>query len=397
MTRPPNVAPPGAGPWHGRENARLIGRAPYLDGKSPVPVTALLRIEGAYLLIETPQEVVSWPLDQIRQVRDMAGRDIVLLRRGITSTARLEIRTAELAMVLFPLCPNLRRQPPALGLQRLWAWAGAAVAAVAVILLVLVPLLADQLAPLLPPEGERALGEKTLEQIRSALDDRAPVSICEHPDGVAALRKMQARLEAELDLSHDVTVTVLNHRMINAFALSGGQVVLFKGLIRTAETPEEVAAVLAHELGHVASRDPTRHALRSAGSIGVLGLLFGDFAGGTAILFMVNQLIEANYSQAAETQADAFARDLLRDAGLQPGALGRMFERMKEKSGEPPAMLKHFLSHPDLAERIAASAEEPDLSLAPLLMDEEWQGLRRICRRSRSNPLLQDGVSLLRP
>ncbi|MGH1452405.1 MAG: M48 family metallopeptidase [Paracoccaceae bacterium] len=397
MSRPPTLATPGAGPWHGAENARMIGRTIWLNGKSPVPETVILRVDGDCLLIETPNETVVWPLDQIRQVRDMAARDVVLLRRGITSTARLEIRAPELAQVLFPLCRNLRRKPPVLGLGRLWAWAGAAVASVGVILLVLVPLLADQLAPMIPPAGERALGEKTLTQIRGALDDRGPVRLCEHPPGVAALAKMQDRLQAHLDLPHGVTVTVLNHRMINAFALPGGQVVLFKGLIRTAQTPEEVAAVLAHELGHVASRDPTRHALRSAGSIGVLGLLFGDFAGGTAVLFLANRLIEANYSQSAEAAADVFARNLLRDAGLQPGALGRMFERMQAGSGEPPAMLKHFLSHPDLAERILASADEPELETLPLLTDAEWQDLRQICRRSSLGITDTDGTSLLPP
>ena len=49
----------------------------------------------------------------------------------------------------------------------------------------------------------------------------------------------------------------------------------FRGLIDATECPEELAAVFAHEIGHVEARDPTRIALRSAGSIDVLGLLFG--------------------------------------------------------------------------------------------------------------------------
>ena len=83
----------------------------------------------------------------------------------------------------------------------------------------------------------------------------------------------------------------------------GGRLVFFRGLLEEAENPDEVAAVLAHEIGHVVYRDPTRDALRSAGSLGVLGLLFGDFAGGTVALFIANQLINASYSQAAEARA----------------------------------------------------------------------------------------------
>lgn len=67
--------------------------------------------------------------------------------------------------------------------------------------------------------------------------------------------------------------------------MPGGLIILFRGLIDAAESSDEVAAVYAHELGHVVARDPTRIALRSAGSIGVLGLLLGDFAGGAVVLF----------------------------------------------------------------------------------------------------------------
>ena len=247
----------------------------------------------------------------------------------------------------------------------------------------LVPRLADQLAVFIPPEGERALGEVTLEQIRSALDQTgmAPVPLCEAPEGVAALNAMTDRLTDGQTMPLEITVSVLDHEMVNAFALPGGQVVLFRGLIETAETPEEVAAVLAHELGHVVSRDPTRHALRSAGSIGVLGLLFGDFAGGAVVLFLAERLIDAQYTQAAEAGADAFAHDLLLAADVAPGALAEMFRRMRELGGEPEGLVAHFLSHPALGDRIEAAREATpeDFTPTPLLDDGGWSALQTIC------------------
>ncbi len=80
-------------------------------------------------------------------------------------------------------------------------------------------------------------------------------------------------------------------------------------------------------------RDPTRDALRSAGSLGVLGLLFGDFAGGTVALFIANQLINASYSQAAEARADDYAHGLLAQANISPAALGTFFERLHKEHG----------------------------------------------------------------
>ncbi|HHS94395.1 MAG TPA: M48 family metallopeptidase, partial [Rhodobacterales bacterium] len=180
---------------------------------------------------------------------------------------------------------------------------------------------------------------------------------------------------------YPVKVTVLDHDLINAFTLPGGRIILFRGLIEAAQTPEEVAAVLAHEIGHAVHRDPPRDALRTAGSIGVLGLLFGDFAGGTAVLYLANSLINAKYSQAAESGADAYAHKLLTEAGLSPAALGAMFVRLREESGDTSGMVAHFSAHPTLAKRIEASmaAAEGVTARAPVLSPSQWAALRNIC------------------
>ena len=264
------------------------------------------------------------------------------------------------------------------------AWTAGAVAAVALMIGVLLPAAADRLAPLLPPGGEVALGDATLDRIREALSPvgpAAPVPVCDAPAGRAALDRMTARLTGGVALPHEVEVAVLDHSMINAFALPGGRVVLFRGLIEAAGDPDEVAAVLAHELGHVAARDPTRIALRSAGSVGVLGLLFGDFAGGALALFLLNASIEASYSQEAELAADAFARERLLAAGLPPEALASMFERLLEEGGEVPPVLEHLMSHPSLRGRIDAARDgAPETAGPPSLDARGWEAMRAICR-----------------
>ena len=144
----------------------------------------------------------------------------------------------------------------------------------------------------------------------------------------------------------------------------------------------ELAGVVAHEIGHVISRDPTRHALRSAGSIGVLGLIFGDFAGGAIVLFVTEQLIEAQYSQGAEAEADVFAHDLMQRADLSPAALAVMFERFRTLAGgDAEGFIGHFLSHPRLGDRIAAAREAvPEgFQPRPLLDPGEWRALQGIC------------------
>ncbi len=350
-----------------------------LDGTQAAPRRVSLTID------ETRKALVGagvdWPLDQIREVPDQAGRDLILLRLTGDPVARLVLTDDSIRARL----PERTTPAPFVRRGRLVAWACAALASVALILTVLVPLMADQLADTLPPEGERALGQVTLAQIRTALTEPggAPVPFCTAPEGLRALAAIETRLLQSTDQPLELTVRVLDHDMVNAFALPGGHIVFARGLIEAAGKPEEVAAVFAHEIGHVVNKDPTRHALRSAGSIGVLGLLFGDFAGGALMLFLAESLIEAQYSQSAEATADVFAHDLMRAAQLSPAALADFFA---DSVGDEPhdGIVQHFLSHPAPQDRIAAArAAEPSGFVHWRMMDDKgWQALRAICSQT---------------
>ncbi len=356
----------------------------YFDGDHPVAKSLLsLDVNAPDGMLEMRLEdgsALNWPVREIRLLPDQTGSDLRVVRREGDPLARLVLAN-EFVLREFP---QLAQAPAPAGRGRLAAWAVAAVGAVALQIFVLVPLLADSLATFIPAAGERALGEATFGHIREALDETGlnPLAVCEAPAGRAALDRIVTALSGDGDFRQDITVSVLDHDMINAFALPGGFVVLFRGLIDAAETPDEVAAVLAHEAGHVMGRDPTRHALRSAGSIGVLGLLFGDFAGGAAVLFLTERLISAQYSQAAETGADAFAHGALAQAGISPGALGDMFANMRKAGGDSTGVVAHFLSHPSLSARIEAAnaAVNPAMSYTPVLTDRQWADLQAICR-----------------
>ena len=354
--------------------------AAYFEGDRPVGEEISLHIASGILQIGLDDgHILRWPVAEVRQMPDTAGKKGAVLRLSSDPLARLFVTDLSLLSHL----PNRHRRTPPKGRARLAAWAVAAVAAVGLQIGYLIPLLADNMANYIPPAGERALGEATFGHIREALDDTGlnPVPVCEGVAGVAVLDNLVVELGTDSDFPQVVSVSVLDHAMVNAFALPGGFVVLFRGLIDAAESPDEVAAVLAHEIGHMVSRDPTRHALRSAGSIGLLGLLFGDFAGGAAVLFLTERLISAQYSQGAEAAADAFAHEVLGNAGISPGALGDMFESFRRKYGDRSGVTAHFLSHPALGARIEAAqaAVKSGAQYAPSMSNEDWQALRSIC------------------
>ncbi|MCX7566801.1 M48 family metallopeptidase [Sulfitobacter sp. F26169L] len=383
MTQPPDLP---VGTMQDAPDGRIFdGRdSGYFDGDAPVPRSVTLMVDTAAGVLEIglPDSVaagVRWPLDEIRQLDDTAGQQGVILRWTGDPLARLHLADT---LVLRHM-PHLTRRAPPKGRGRLAAWAFAAVAAVAVQIGVLVPLLADRLATFVPPAGERALGEVTFGQIRQALAGTGlpPLPVCEGAQGLAALEKMLVSLGVERETDAAIKVFVLDHEMVNAFALPGGYVVFFRGMIDAALSPNEIAAVLAHEVGHVENRDPTRHALRSAGPIGILGLLLGDFAGGAAVLFLTEQLISANYAQGAESGADEFAYAALEDAGVSPAALGDMFDRLRAEYGDTDGIVSHFVSHPTLTSRIERSraAAQPDRSYRDILTDEDWASLQAVC------------------
>lgn len=364
--------------------------ADFLDGRTAIVHRAEIAIveagpDSAIQLTLPDERVVRWPLASLRSIPDQAAHDRLVVTSENGPLARLILSDIATPAVLRARCPNLQKRPPVRGRGRIAAWSVAALASVALIVFVLVPVMADQLAEFLPPEGEKALGDTTFEQIRSALSesDFNPVTICDDPAGAAALAQMQARLEGRADLPYPLTVHVLDHQMVNAFALPGGRIVFFRGLIEAAKHPDEVAAVFAHEIGHVVNRDPARGALRSAGSIGVLGLIFGDFAGGAAVLFMVERLIDATYSREAEASADSFAHGVLAEEGMSPDALASFFERLRAEHGDSDGLVAHFMAHPSLGNRIAAARDAASRQTGPIrpsLGEKDWQDLRGICR-----------------
>lgn len=359
-------------------------------------VSVRLLADGLELAQPDGQSLI-WRWAELRAEPDQADTDALVVSRSGDNIARLYLRDKNVEAQLRTRAPHLKKRDRAIPVSKLVTWAGGAAASVAAIIFVLVPMMAAQLAVMLPPEGEKALGDTTFEQIRLALDETGLVGtpICEAPAGNAAMQAMYDSLNPASDLPYDVQIHILDHDMINAFALPGGRIVFFRGLIEQAENPEEIAAVLAHEIGHVVNRDPTRDALRSAGSLGVLGLLFGDFAGGTIALFLANQLINASYSQSAEATADDYAYNLLDNAGVSPAALGTMFERLLAEYGDAEGIVAHFMSHPQMGKRIAAAqaAVVDGRTYGSILEPSAWRSLQTVCSRepaARSDPTLPD-------
>lgn len=224
------------------------------------------------------------------------------------------------------------------------------------------PELGDPAAGLLSPDQEYRLGRAWLRQLHGQ------VPLLNDPLVQEYVEQLIYRLASYSALQDpDLAIVVVNHRDINAFAVPGGVIGLNAGLILNAEYEDEVSAVLAHEIAHVSQKHFIRRyadsqrsnrammaALLASLALAVAGNTDAGIAGimATQAAAIQQQLA---YSRHHEREADRIGMQTLVNAGYDPQAMPRFFERL-QRSRQFAASAPEFLStHPINEERIADS------------------------------------------
>ena len=221
------------------------------------------------------------------------------------------------------------------------------------------------IAPLIPQSWENRMGD--------AMAGDFGGRFCHTPAGDAAL----ATLVTQIDPNHEAReIAIANIPMVNAVTLPGGRIILFDGLLQQAKSPDEVAGVLGHELGHVRHRDTMTGLVRQLG----LSVVLGGVGGNTGSY--LNGVLALSYGRDAESAADGVAIGQMREAGISPAATAAFFERLggKDEGTETQAMT-WLSSHPLSAERRRrfAAAVKPGAPYRPALDQAQWQALRGSC------------------
>jgi predicted Zn-dependent protease len=207
---------------------------------------------------------------------------------------------------------------------------------------------------------------------------------CSDAAGTRALAALTARLaEADPELPA-ITLHVYRMPIINAFAMPGDRIVMTGSLIERADRPEQVAGVLAHELGHSVHRHSEAQLIRATGMQILLSLLTGGSSDTVASAAGLAAIL--SYSREAEADADAFAQVILERAAIDPMALAEFFRIILEQEGKTPGGAfgtfgAMFSTHPGTEERISRLRPlPPDVTARPALSAADWQALRGICR-----------------
>jgi predicted Zn-dependent protease len=168
---------------------------------------------------------------------------------------------------------------------------------------------------------------------------------------------------------------VFDDPTINAVTLPGGRIVVMRALIDKVEDGAELAAVVAHEMGHIAHRDPTTLLLRRMG-LGVVAAALGwnDTLGGAANL--AQGFLALSFSRRAETAADAAEQQYLSRVGLRADGLGRLFARL-ETLEDHDGGIPWLATHPSTEQRRALATRST--AGVPPFSHTEWAALRAIC------------------
>jgi predicted Zn-dependent protease len=146
---------------------------------------------------------------------------------------------------------------------------------------------------------------------------------------------------------------VVKSSTFNAVALPGGNIIVFSGLLEKTESPESLAAVLAHEMQHIKKRHVTKKIIEDSSTGLIISAVSGDVTG--SMLYGVKiarTLAMLNYSRQDEEAADDGGMKMLIAANLDPEAMIHFFEIMKEKNLNLK-MPQYISTHPDLDERIS--------------------------------------------
>ena len=183
-------------------------------------------------------------------------------------------------------------------------------------------------------------------------------------------------------------ITVINGTTVNAFAFPGGQIIIYRGMLESLENESQLAAVIAHEMAHIAGKNPGRALQRakSAPNYSPLTTGTGQKIDQLDLITNVAQGIILNgYGPSEELKADTQSMKYLADAGYDPAAVLEMQKHLKKVAAEyPTATFDLLQAHPPFAERIANAEKELKKMKRPLV---SVNGKARVYRMNVLEPI----------
>lgn len=349
----------------------------FSDGKSAAAKDVTLRLTDRGIVINVPGEAepLVWPYGALAAAEPLGLHAVdALITYSYMPGTTLFVPEGTFARRLAGLAPHLTAKAQRWRSARPWVWASAAIVLLSVLLSLSHLSPSRAIARMLPDNVRLKLGEQV---VVGMTNDR---KTCTASPGKEALDKLVKRMSDASGHAKPFKVVVVDWGLLNAFATPGEQIVLTRGLINKAESADEVAGVLGHEMGHGIELHPETGIVRAIGISAAIELMVGG--GGGTLSNIGAVLAQLSYTRDAEREADDQALRVLKSAGISHRGFGKFFDRVKELEGKMGGGLTQYdiiRSHPQTDERRRHVESQPDYPATPSLTNDEWQALRKIC------------------
>lgn len=236
---------------------------------------------------------------------------------------------------------------------------------------------AKTLARMIPNSIRHTIGEQAMISLTAGHEE------CANEKGDKALHVLVNELSAASGSTKPFDVRVVDWGIVNAFAVPGEQIVVSSTLIDKAISADEVAGVVAHEMGHGIELHPEAGIVRALGITAAMELIF---TGGSGTLTNIGaMLLQLRYSRKSEREADEQALRILHEAGISPKPFSDFFLRLEKEEGGGSDSVSGgglgslFSTHPPTPERAKLAAAAATYPAHAALSDRDWQDLKGIC------------------
>lgn len=341
----------------------------YYDGRTPVrrPVSVELHSDGLHGV-----EGQIWAYAELRLACDGSHGEPVRLCRG---TEILVLHSGMFLKALRQAAPELEVRSFHLnGVPSILLACMAIAAVTACAYLWGIRAVAEGAASGTPVWVEERFG-------RTVVNTLAPANEhCTGP-GTQVLGKVAARLAAAIPESpYQFHVAYSRSAVPNAFAAPGGYIVVHRGLLEQMQTPEELAAVLAHEMQHVIRKHSVRLMARELSGQALLSMVLTDPSGTPAAFGTMAHLVNLKHQRSDEEQADTESIALLAKSHIRTNGLPDLLRRLGSLPLDvAPAYLSTHPATADRIQRLTLLGKAARVNAEPLMAPSEWNLARKAC------------------
>lgn len=340
-------------------------------GAGPVESTVLVfdkMISIGYRKTDGSNQMLQWPLKDLTVTTERS--DDSTLIRHLQIPGELRINGTEAATLIQSLQQELQKPWIQRSSGRDWIRSSMLFLGIAGLLvlvyLLIVPWLSEKLASKVPASTEREMGDAVYNAMgMDTKEDKASSAVLN--DFFKAMK---------IPSTYDIRISVVDDGVINAFALPGGRIVVYKPLLLQIRSYPELAALLSHEFTHINERHATKRIFRSLGSRIFISLLFGKFGAVTNVLVsQAENLKHLQYSRSLEKEADMEGLRILMERKIDPVGFTDLFKHLQNAA--PGSALPEFLgSHPDTDKRMeyirkaAGGADVKEMEKLSIIFDQ---------------------------